>query len=238
MQSPHPQGSYIVRNNYVIYHLHSDLSNGVTNVDSVTKFGQYIQAAKECGMTAMAFSEHGSVFEWWHKKCAIEEAGMKYIHAIEAYLTESLEEKVRDNYHCVLLARNYDGFLELNRLISASFNRNDNHFYYTPRISFDELFSTSDNIIMTTACVGGVFGKGEEEAKDKFLRFMIEHKERCFFEVGHHPDPKQIRYNQYMYRLSCECGIPLIAGTDIQTPADPQLEGQRREQPSECRSCS
>lgn len=25
--------------NYVVYHLHSDLSNGVTNVDSVTKFG-------------------------------------------------------------------------------------------------------------------------------------------------------------------------------------------------------
>lgn len=227
MQSPHLQGSYIVRNNYVIYHLHSDLSNGVTNVDSVTKFGQYIQAAKECGMTAMAFSEHGSVFEWWHKKCAIEEAGMKYIHAIEAYLTESLEEKVRDNYHCVLLARNYDGFLELNRLISASFNRNDNHFYYTPRISFDELFNTSDNIIMTTACVGGVFGKGEEEAKDKFLRFMIDHKERCFFEVGHHPDPKQIRYNQYMYRFSCEYGIPLIAGTDTHVLNEEHERGRK-----------
>ena len=32
--------------NYVVYHLHSDLSNGVTNVDSVTKFGEYIEAAK------------------------------------------------------------------------------------------------------------------------------------------------------------------------------------------------
>nr|DAE87146.1 MAG TPA: hypothetical protein [Caudoviricetes sp.] len=31
--------------NYVVYHLHSDLSNGVTNVDSVTKFGEYIEAA-------------------------------------------------------------------------------------------------------------------------------------------------------------------------------------------------
>lgn len=203
-----------MENNYVIYHLHSDLSNGVTNVDSVTKFGSYVQAAHDCGMKAMAFSEHGSAFEWWHKKCAIEEAGMKYIHAIEAYLTESLDEKVRDNYHCVLLARNYDGFLELNRLISASFNRNDNHFYYVPRISFDELFRASDNIIVTTACVGGVFGKGEDGTKEKFLRFMSDNKERCFFEIGHHPDQKQVLYNQYMYRLSSECGIPLIAGTD------------------------
>ena len=66
------------------YHLHSDLSNGVTNVDSVTKYGEYIERAKECGMKALAFSEHGSVFEWYHKKTAIENAGMKYIHAIVA----------------------------------------------------------------------------------------------------------------------------------------------------------
>lgn len=74
--------------NYVVYHLHSDLSNGVTNVDSVTKFGEYIEAAKNLGMKAMAFSEHGNIFEWFHKKEAIENAGMKYIHAVEAYITE------------------------------------------------------------------------------------------------------------------------------------------------------
>ena len=148
--------------NYVVYHLHSDLSNGVTNVDSVTKYSAYVERAKECGMTAMGFSEHGSVFEWWHKKCAIEAAGMKYIHAVEAYLTERDSEKIRDNYHCVLIARNYDGFRELNWLISKSFNRSDNHFYYVPRITFDELFATTDNILITTACVGGVFGKGGE----------------------------------------------------------------------------
>ena len=62
---------------YTVYHLHSDLSNGVTNIDSVTKYGEYIEKAKELGMKAMAFSEHGSVFEWWHKKSAIEAAGMK-----------------------------------------------------------------------------------------------------------------------------------------------------------------
>ena len=121
--------------NYCIYHLHSDLSNAVTNIDSTTKYYQYIEKAKELGMKAMAFSEHGSVFEWWHKKSAIEASGMKYIHAIEAYLTVTLDEKVRDNYHCVLLAKNYDGFLELNRLVARSFERTDNHYYYVTRIT-------------------------------------------------------------------------------------------------------
>ena len=43
--------------NYVVYHLHSDLSNGVTNIDSVTKYNEYIDYAKSLGMKAMAFSE-------------------------------------------------------------------------------------------------------------------------------------------------------------------------------------
>lgn len=200
--------------NYVVYHLHSDLSNGVTNIDSVTKFGQYVERAKACGMKAMGFAEHGSVFEWWHKKQAIESAGMKYIHGVEAYLTATLEERVRDNYHCVLIAKNYDGFLELNRLVSNSFCRTDNHFYYTPRISFDELFSTSDNILITTACIGGVFGKAPEPIQQQFLQFLVQHRDRCFLEIGHHRDEKQLVYNKRLVDLAGKTGLRLIAGTD------------------------
>ena len=202
-----------VSGQYTLYHLHSDLSNGVTNIDSVTKYGEYITKAKECGMRAMAFSEHGSIFEWWHKKSAIEAAGMKYIHAVEAYLTADLSEKIRDNYHCVLIAKNYDGFLELNALISRSFNRTDNHFYYVPRISFQELFGTSDNIIITTACVGGVFGKGADAVQKVFLDFLQRNKHRCFLEIGHHMDEKQVNYNRKLVELSGQTDIPLIAGT-------------------------
>ena len=60
--------------NYTILHLHSDLSNGVTNIDSVTKYNQYIEQAKKRDMTAMAFSEHGSVLSWVHKKQDVEAA--------------------------------------------------------------------------------------------------------------------------------------------------------------------
>ena len=31
-------------NNYTVYHLHSDLSNGTTTMDSVTKYKMYIHA--------------------------------------------------------------------------------------------------------------------------------------------------------------------------------------------------
>ena len=65
--------------NYVVLHCHSDMSNGVTNIDSVSKYQDYVKKAQELNMTALAFSEHGSVFDWHGKKKAIEKAGMKYI---------------------------------------------------------------------------------------------------------------------------------------------------------------
>ena len=155
-----------------------------------------------------------AIFEWFHKKSAIEAAGLKYIHACEAYLTADLTEKTRDNYHCIIAARNYDGFLELNELVSNSFNRNDNHFYYVPRISFQELFSTSDNIMITTACVGGVLGKGSAAIQNQFLDFLERNKRRCFLEIGHHLDEKQVVYNKKLLKFSQQTGVPLIAGTD------------------------
>ena len=141
--------------NYVVYHLHTDSSNGTTTLDSVNKYKQYVDKAKELGMTAMAFSEHGNIFEWLHKKEYIESNGMKYIHGIEAYVT--LGGKGRDNYHVGLYAKNYDGFIEINKLSSIAFSRDDIHFYFSPRITFDELLSTSDNVIVTTACLGIFF---------------------------------------------------------------------------------
>ena len=73
---------------YLVYHLHTQLSSLITNIDSVNSFNDDIKRAKEYGMTALAFSEHGNVYEWKHKKDAVEKAGMKYFHAIEAYITE------------------------------------------------------------------------------------------------------------------------------------------------------
>lgn len=208
------RGGLSIGRQYCVYHLHSDLSNGVTNVDSVTKYGAYIEYAAQCGMNALGFAEHGSVFEFYHKKCEIEAAGMKYIHGAEVYVTDTLEEKIRDNMHCVLIAKNHDGFRELNGLISKSFNRKDNHFYYVPRLSLAELFETSDNIIVTTACVGGILGKGSERVQDMMLDFMMRNRHRCFLEIGHHMDEKQILYNKKLYELHKKSGIPLIAGTD------------------------
>lgn len=217
-----------INKNYTVYHLHSDLSNGVTNIDSVTKYKEYVDYAKSLGMTALAFAEHGNIFEWVHKKESIETVGMKYIHAAEVYLTtdKDAENKHRDNYHCVLIAKNYDGVKELNKLISESFNRNDYHYYYMPRIGFDELFATSDNIICTTACLGGVLYKADNNLKTEFLKFLIKNKHRCYLEIQHHNCKEQADYNKMLYVIHKKTNIPLIAGTDTHCLNDTHVEGR------------
>ena len=103
-------------NTYSILHCHSDLSSGTTNIDSVTKYKDYINRAKEDGLYNISFSEHGNIYNWYHKKQAVESAGYKYIHAVEAYITENPNEKVRDNYHCLLFGM-MEGTSNIVRLI-------------------------------------------------------------------------------------------------------------------------
>lgn len=215
-----------MEDNYVVYHLHSDLSNGVTNIDSITKYNEYIDYAASLGMKAMAFSEHGSVMEWTFKKEKIESKGMKYIHAEEFYITESLDEKIRDNYHCVLIARNYEGVRELNRLSSIAFNRNDNHFYYVPRITYEELINTSDNIIICTACLASILASNNALLKERFIVFLTQNKHRCFLEIQHHNVDKQKNYNKALWHLSQTSGIPLITGTDTHALNEEHLRGR------------
>ena len=213
-------------NNYTVLHCHTMLSNATTTIDSVTKFQDYIDKAKECDMKALAISEHGNIMEWWHKKCAIEKAGMKYIHACEVYITTSLKEKFRDNYHCLLIAKNKEGFHELNRLVSRSYNKNDGHFYYNPRITYDELKNTSDNIIVSTACVGGIMNKGEDTLQNDFLLWLYKNKHRCFLEIQHHQTAVQVEYNKKLIDLSIRYGIPLLATTDTHCLNEKHVRGR------------
>lgn len=212
--------------NYTILHLHSMLSNAVTNIDSVTAYSEYIQKAHDLGMSAMAFSEHGSVMGWVKKKLQMEELGMKYIHAEEFYLTQSLEEKMRDNYHCLLIAKNYDGVMELNKLSTKSFNREDGSYYYAPRITIDDVKNTSDNIIVSTACLGGVLNKAPEDVKRDFFEWIVKNKHRCYLELQPHLDDDQIRYNQSLWALSKSYGIPLVMCTDTHALNSTHVEGR------------
>lgn len=149
---------------YVVYHLHTDYSNANGYADSCSSFKEYIKLAKKQGMKALAFSEHGNIYDWIKKKQECDKAGIKYIHGVEMYLCTELIDDDRGG-HIGLYAKNWNGVLELNKLISISTikgkaeDKSDRHMYYNPRLSLQELMNTSDNIIVTSACLASPLNK-------------------------------------------------------------------------------
>lgn len=210
-------------------------------LDSATKFQDYIDRAVQLGQTAIAFTEHGNIYQWVAKKMACDKAGIKYLHGVECYLTEQLYEypdanelwreaqsgrneqdakkvlaemmesgkkKVRDNYHTILIAKNYEGILEINNLVSLS-NRDD-HFYYKPRITFEEFLGISDNVIKISACLASPLNK--MSVRHPMYEKLLKHYD--YLEVQAHNFGEQIPYNCHLAEMSKKYGIPLIAGTD------------------------
>jgi DNA polymerase-3 subunit alpha len=199
-------------------------------LDSCTDFQEYVDLVKESGGTAIASTEHGLPRSWVSKKLYCDEAGIKFVHGVEIYLTKELLQpdsntgelkKVRDNYHTVLLAKNETGLRELNRLCSRSTAQD--HFYYTNRISFQEFLGISDNIIKTSACLASPLNKLPED--DPWFLRLLEHYD--YLEIQPHDCQEQVDFNRKLAKLSKEYGIPLVAGTD--THASTKYKSECRE---------
>ena len=152
---------------YTVFHLHTMDSNLNGYMDSVTSYKDYIKLAKKQNMKAIGFSEHGNIYDWIKKKQDCEKAGLKYIHGIELYMSTEHEMNER-GYHIGLYAKNENGVKELNTLASVATlkgekdDKTDRHFYYNPRVSMKEVMNTSDNIIVTTACLASLLWKPEK----------------------------------------------------------------------------
>lgn len=150
-------------------------------------------------------------------KYTIEELKpIKYIHGIEIYLTEDepgAEERHRDNYHTILIAKNQEGFEELNTIVDKS--TDDNHKYYKPRISFSEFLALSDNIIKISACIASPLCKIIPDTLEKEeLYFKLLHKYDYLEIQPHVKSQTQKDYNKKLVAYSKQFNIPLIASTD------------------------
>lgn len=189
---------------YIPYHIHSEYSL----LDSCTKFTDYVDLAIKYGCKAFVSTEHGKPMGWVTKKMYCDKVGIRFIHGVEIYLTESLDEKVRDNYHTILIARNNDGVKELNALVSKSGDKD--HFYYANRISFDEFLNISSNILTTSACLASPLNR-LPESHPRYYELANKYD---FLEIQPHAHPDQIAYNQKLYELSHKLNKRLIAGTD------------------------
>lgn len=190
--------------NYVPYHVHDELSL----LDSVTKFKDYVDMAIENNMKAIACTNHGNIYKWIDRVLYCKQKGIKYLHGCEVYLTETHEEKIRDNYHTVLIAKNKEGIKELNTLVGIATKKD--HMYYKPRLSFEEFLNISDNVIKISACLQSPLNRFNKET-DMYNKVA---KHYNYYEIQYHDCDEQREYNYYLYQLSIKNNIPLIVGTD------------------------
>ena len=155
----------------------------------------------ECYLTEKLYEYPEVPDEWFEAQLGRDAKEMQ-----EEYgeILEEGKKKIRDNYHTILIAKNYAGLQEINTLIDLS--TQEDHFYYKPRITFDEFKNISSNVIKISACLASPLNKLRDESLIQYYDYL---------EVQPHVHSEEQKgYNQWLYQMSLKYNKPLIAGTD------------------------
>lgn len=191
---------------YNNYHKHDHYGNPWT-MDCVVKPEEYCQRAIELGHDSVFTVNHGvtgNVFEWMELS---KKYNLKMRYGMETYFVNDRFEKDRSNKHLVIVAKNNDGVMQLNDIMTEAHTTG---FYYKPRIDRELLFSLNPNdFIITTACVAGIWNDPE-----LILALHRKFGKNFFLEVQFNQFAKQIEVNQELLRLSKEAHIPIIHAND------------------------
>ena len=214
-------------NKYEILHCHTTYSNAST-IDSTLSIQSLANRIKEIGGTALCITEHGNMLSKFDANITAKKNGLKFIQGCEFYFVKDrlaetegktidkktkLPAMIKDgtNSHMIMLAKNQNGVIAMNRLISYA---NIDGFYYKPRIDFDLInkFVNEEDVIITTACIGSFINKYEFDIINEFDRFIK--AGNFFLEIQAHNTKEQKEFNKKLVALAKEKNIPLTFGTD------------------------
>ena len=190
------------RSGFIHLHNHTDFSL----LDGAAQIPSYIARCKECGMDALAITDHGNMYGALKFYKACKAAGIKPIIGSEFYMNPR-----------ILLAMNDNGYHHLMELTTLA---NTEGFYYKPRIDDEILASHSDDLICLSACLGGeilqnLLNDQWETAKERAAWFKSVFGDRYYLELQDHGLEEQKRTNPMLVRLSKELDIPLVCTNDI-----------------------
>ena len=191
---------------YNNYHKHDHRGNPWT-MDVAVKEEDYVRRAVELGHTTCFTVNHGmpgSIFHWLD---FADNNNLKLIYGMEAYYVKDRFEKDGSNRHMILIAKNNNGFEQLNDIMSESFQTG---FYSRPRIDYELLMGLNgSDFIVTTACVAGIWNDTE-----LILTLNNKFRGNFFLELQNHNFDLQKDVNRKMLELHESMGIPIIHGND------------------------
>jgi DNA polymerase-3 subunit alpha len=196
-------------------HLHSQYSL----LDGAIRLSDLFKTCKQFGMDSVALTDHGNMYGMvdFYKKA--KDAGVKPIFGCETYVSATtMEDKTeRKNYHLILLAKDQEGYKNLQFLNSKAFLEG---FYYHPRIDKQLLKDHSKGLIGLSACLGGevaqtLMREGYDKAKDKALEYKSLFEEDSFFlEVQPNGLDEQEQVNDAWKKMARETSLGLVATGD------------------------
>jgi len=221
---------------FVNLHHHSTFSFG----DGYGTPAQHVNRAAELGYSAIALTEHGNVSSHFQLEKAALKRGIKPIFGLEAYCGPvDMENRQQFKNHLTLLAKDIDGYRNLNRIVTQSYN----DFYYDPTVSGHSLASSHTGLVALSGCSGSLLacsllgGKGIPEpdpgpydwrtARDVIKRFTGLFGSDYFLEVQPFPElERTCLMNKAYEKLAKRLDVPLIVTCDVHYPYPADAEMQ------------
>ena len=221
---------------FVHLHVHTQYSI----LDGLSNIRQLFERARELGMPALAITDHGNMygvkefFKYANDKSNKDADGnfiVKPIVGCEVYVTRHYDHRLKDSehkryYHLILLAKNYDGYKNLMKIVSTGHIEG---MYYRPRVDHGVIEKYHENLICSSACLAGEISQDILAGDIDGARKAIEWHRRVFgddyyLEVMLHKteipglstevyDSQKI-VNEEIFKLAEEMGVKVVATND------------------------
>ncbi len=219
-------------------HLHTEYSL----LDGLNRTETLLKKVQEDGMESVAITDHGVMYGVPEFFFMAKDFGVKPIIGCEIYVSPKERTLRREvdglkYYHLVLIAKNFKGYQNLNKIVSIGQLEG---FYYRPRVDREILKKYSEGLICSSACLAGpvarhILRNQENQARD-WLEFLnTTFKDGFFLELqrnGFNFDDlskvnlsglnhdyqttikEQIIVNTKLKEFADEYKVPLLATTD------------------------
>ena len=205
--------------NFVHLHVHTEYSL----LDGACRIPQLVARAKELGQTALAVTDHGTMYGVidFYKEC--KKQGIRPILGCEVYvaarqLTDKVHGPDSEYHHLVLLCENEVGYQNLLKLVSTAWV---DGFYIKPRVDHNLLEQHHEGLIALSACLAGEIPHAIARSDFAAARQLVQWYATTFgeghfyLELQDHGIPEQKEVNAALVRLARETGLPLVATNDV-----------------------
>ena len=203
-------------------HLHNHTSFSL--LDGACKIVDMLKLSQQFEMDSLAITDHGNMFGAIEFYTKAKKAGIKPIVGAEVYIApKSRFDKTSSkgasdtSYHLVLLAKDYQGYQNLMKLVSIGFLEG---FYYKPRIDKETLRQYSAGLVALSGCLKGevsrlLLREDIESAAKAASEYAQLFGDDYYLEIHDHNINDEKIVLQGMAELSRSLGIPLVATNDV-----------------------